>query len=140
MTSLWAFRGRRLIAGTSTLTIAALQQGTVDGGWRLFLFFAMFGTGSSRVESLSLNLPFLPLLRLVGVEPSRLTVEAVVLLVFTRTICLGRVVADHVLPVVAGFALHRKAVVVAHTADADNLSIVLFDTIVDKWLCLSSRS
>ena len=120
-----------MIARTGTLSIATLQQGTVDGSWRLFLFFAMFRAGSSRIESLSLDLLFLPLLCLVGVEPAWLTVEAVVLLVFTRTICFSRVVADHVLPVVAGFALHRKAIIVAHTADADDLSVVLFDTIVD---------
>jgi hypothetical protein len=100
----------------------------------------MFRTGSSGVKSLSLYLFFLSLFGLVCIEPSRLTVETVVLLMLTRTICLGRIVADHVLPVVAGFALHREAVVVAHAADTDDLSIVLFDTVVDGWLCLSSRN
>lgn len=99
----------------------------------------MFWAGSSRIKSLSLYLFFLSLFCLVCVEPSRLTVETVVLLVLTRTICLSRVVANHVLPVIAGFALHREAVVVAHAANTNDLSIVLFNTVVDGRLCLSSR-
>lgn len=35
-----------------------------------------------------------------------MTVEAVVFLMLARTICLGGIVADHVLPVVAGLTLN----------------------------------